>query len=269
VEALPPILRYLGYTSAGLLLLAFAIAMLRLSVLYFRLRRSPTLRIDSLQLLAQRQMVRSAHIRRAFTHVFDSLRPIVVEYPVDHPAIARLRVWGADDAQIADLQAARERLLLRHEGPEEWIEGFRVRFLPPLDEIARRRIRRAATTAGKLTAISPRGAIDAIVVAALAIELVSDLCAIYSLKANRVETIQILGRVFLAAGIASQADDWTESASEGIFESLDLDAMPGVLSKLFSKMAVPIVGAVADGAINAALIWRIGRRTVRAVRPLA
>jgi hypothetical protein len=136
-------------------------------------------------------------------------------YPIDQPAIARLRGWGAEDAHVADLQAARERLLLRHEGPEEWIEGFRVRFLPPLDEIARRRIRQAATTAGKLTAISPRGAIDAIVVAALAIELVSDLCAINNLKANRVETIQILGRVFLAAGIASQADDWTESASEG------------------------------------------------------
>ena len=269
VEALAPVWRYLGYASAGLLLLAFAIAMVRLCVLYVRLRRSPTLRIDALQLLAKRQMIRSEHIDRAFTHVLDSLRPIVVEYPVDRPMIARLRGWGADDAHIADLLAARERLLLRHEGPEEWIEGFRVRFLPPLDEIARRRIRRAATTAGKLTAISPRGAIDAIVVAALAIELVGDLCAIYNLKANRVETIQILGRVFLAAGIASQADDWTESASEGIFESLDLDALPGVLAKIFSKVAAPIVGAVADGAINAALLWRIGRRTVRAIRPLA
>ena len=263
VETLALFWRYVGYASAGILILAFGIAGSRLVVLYLRLRRSPTLFTGALQELAKRQRIRTSDLHRAYGHVFRTLHPLLIKYPLDEGACARLRRWGADDAQLEHLKDARESLVPAQECAEDWIEGFRTRFLRVLDQVAEKRIWHSAVTAGKLTAISPRGTIDAVVVGSLALELIGDLCAIYNLKAGRADTLKILSRVFLTTGISREAEEWSQSAAESMFDSLK-EWVPGVLG----KAAPAIAGAAADGVANAALISRIGKRTVRAVRPL-
>ena len=120
---------------------------------------------------------------------------------------------------------------------EYWIEGFRTRFLRVVDEVAANRIRQAALAAGKLTAISPRGTIDAIVTGSLALELIGDLCTIYNLKANRFETLRILGLVFASAGIANEADEWSQSTAESMFDSLSTEWLPGILGAVGARVA--------------------------------
>ena len=264
VEALPAVWRAVGYAAAGILVTSFAIAGVRLVVLYASLRRSPVFHTGALQELASRQRLRSLYVRRAFEYVFRSLHPLLVEYPLDDRASARLRRWGANETQVEHLRKARASLLPASMSAEYWIEGFRTRFLRVVDEVAANRIRQAALAAGKLTAISPRGTIDAIVTGSLALELIGDLCTIYNLKANRFETLRILGLVFASAGIANEADEWSQSTAESMFDSLSTEWLPGILGAVGARVA----GAAADGVLNAAMIWRIGRRTIRAVRPL-
>jgi uncharacterized membrane protein YcjF (UPF0283 family) len=266
VGSLPTALQYLGYSGAVLLLGTFVLAAVRLVMLYLRLRRSPAFRTDTLYQLAAREQIRAGYTRRAFKYVFDGLRPILTDYPLGEAAVKKLRVYGADDALIESLRAAKEALAAVRESDELWVEGFRTRFLPVLDAIAARRIRSAAFTAGKLTALSPRGTMDAVVVATLAVGLVGDLCAIYSLRANRVDTVRILALVLMTAGVAGQADDLAQSAAGQLFETLHTDT--SWITAVLGKIAAPVTGGIADGVVNGALMYRLGRLTVRALRPL-
>lgn len=268
VGTLVPALRYPGYAAAGVLVAAFTAAAGRLGMVFARFRRSPALRADALFELAARQRVRADYTRRVFDHVFHALHPLLAAYPLDDRAAARLRGWGAEDAQVARLRAARDHLLPARAAKGAWVEEFRDRFLAVLDEVAAARIRRAAWTAGKLTAVSPRGAIDALVVSAVALDLVRDVCAIYHLRANRVDTVRVLAAVVLSAGVAGQADDWARAAGDGVADGLPTDWLPGVAGAAAKGVLGPLAGAVTDGAVNAGLVWRIGRQTRRAVRPL-
>lgn len=260
VETLSPFLRYPAYVAACLLLAGFGLAAGKLIVLFVRLRKSPAFQTDALLELARRQRIRAEFTQRAVQHVFESVQGLLREYPLDDRSLTRLKVLGADDEQIARLKRCRSKLVPVRHSPTQWIEEYRTGFLGVLDEIAGNRIWRATLLSGQLTAISPQGTIDALITSSLALELVGDLCRLYNLRFNRLDTVRILGTVMLSAEIASQADDWCDDVAESLTEDLPMAGLEDILGSLLSKLG--------NGAVNARLVRRIGWRTVRALRPV-
>jgi uncharacterized membrane protein YcjF (UPF0283 family) len=267
LSAWPTVLRPLGYGSVGLLCTAAAVAAGRLALMYLRLRRNPALRTDALYRVAARQRIRAAGTRRAFDQVYQHLQPLLASYPLHDKAFGnRLRACGAAASQVDLLAVVQQRLLKAQGGKEAWIAEFNKQFLSILDDIAARRLRRAAFSAAKLTALSPRGSIDALIMSALALELVADLCAIYNLRASRVDTVRILGTLIFHAGVSSQLEDLSHGVAADLFYSLHSDTT--WFTALIGKVAAPLTGGIADGMLNGSLIYRLGRVTIRALRPL-
>ncbi len=267
VSALPEPARTIALVGTGLAVLAFLIAGGRLLLLYARLQTTPAFRTDALYELSERQLPRAAHARHAFEAVRDRVRPILETYPLGtSPFERKLAECGATTDDVNHLTRLRENLLRAAQPAADWAGEFDRHFLGRLDIIAARRIRRAALVAGKLTAVSPRGTVDAIIVVALAGDLVADLCTLYNVRANRLDTVRIVGTVLLNTATASQADDLAQEGAHHVFDNLQghADWMTGLLGKLGQRVA----GGVADGVINGALMYRLGRLTARALRPL-
>ncbi|QEL14417.1 DUF697 domain-containing protein [Limnoglobus roseus] len=267
VSALPEPARTIALVGGGIVVLAFVIAGVRLILLYVRLQTTPAFQTDALYELSARQLTRAAHARHAYEVVYDRLRPILATYPLGTaPFERKLVLCGATADEVARLTKMRENLLRANQTKADWVREFDRHFLGLLDEVAARRIRRAALSAGKLTAVSPRGSVDAVIVTALAVELVGDLCAVYNVRANRVDTVRIVGTVLLNTAAASQADDLTQEGAHHLFDALQGHA--SWLTALFGKAAQKVTGGVADGVVNGSLMYRLGRLTARALRPL-
>lgn len=267
VSALPEPARTVAFVGVGVIVLAFVLSGGRLLLLYTRLQSTPAFRTDALYELSERRQTRAAHARLAFEAVYARVQPILTGYPLGTPSFERkLLECGATSDDVGRLTKMRDDLLRAAQGKADWVRQFDDHFLGLVDVIAARRIRRAALTAGKLTAVSPRGTVDALIVVALAGDLVADLCAIYNVRANRIDTVRIVGTVLLNTATASQADDLAQEGAQHVFDNLHGHA--DWLTGLFGKIGQRVTGGVADGVINGALMYRLGRLTARALRPL-
>ena len=116
------------------------------------------------------------------------------------------------------------------------------------------------------TAMSPRGAIDTLIVLSAAYKVVSDLCGIYNLRAGRWETSLILLHVIANLAAASQLDETTDSAGEGFADWLAGSA--GFGSAIGVGTVRQLAGPFMDGVLNAYLLWRLGSRTQDYLRPV-
>jgi uncharacterized membrane protein YcjF (UPF0283 family) len=269
INTLPETVRWAGWGFFGLLASAILYAVLRLTILYIRLRRNKQLRLKGLEELEKRTRLR--WLVNAKRHeAYSQLEAYVREYPAatdrDRKRLAAVGLLG-DELNAVVL--ARQKLLDRDRWPDSdaWFDGFRDTFQARLDDAAARRVGYWSRRAAFATAVSPNALADTGLTLYFSFAMLGDLCTVYNLRAGRLGTMVLLSRVFFNSYLAGQfheMEGWTADQIQHLVEP-HLPASELVLGKVFSKL-----GAKASaGAINYLLLSRLGKYGSRMLRPVA
>ena len=262
-----------GYALLGVLALAVFIAILRILVLYVRLRRNQQIRIEGLRELQTRTRLRwlaLAKTREARERLENYLR----DYPLALPRRNRLASLGLTSERCRELEAIRSELLdpNKFTTSGEWFDQFRNRYQAILDESAQERIRYWANRAMLVTAISPNSLIDSLATSYFGFAMLADLCQVYNLKAGRTGTIVLLGRVFFNAYLAGNLND-IEKLAEDQYDQLFAQGFQvvgiGVSSQVASQFLGKVGAKATTGYLNRLLLMRLGRYACRLLRPVA
>ena len=269
-----PWVQYLGYGAVGVLGGAVVLAMLRVLVLYVRLKRNQQVRLRVLGELSRRTRLRwlvKAKADEARARIEDYLRA----YPIGtEKERQRLRALGLTDDRLLALEAVRGELLdpARYTSLDHWFDRFRGGFQSVLDDAAAGRIGYWSKRTGAVTAVSPNAFVDGAATLYHGFAMIGDLCRLYNLRAGRAGTAVLLGQVFFYSYLAGQLND---------FESVAQDHLEGALSPLADLAAAGTVGGVVAklggklgskalaGALNYVLLRRLGKYACRLLRPVA
>jgi uncharacterized membrane protein YcjF (UPF0283 family) len=261
--------RYVG--TGGLALLGGCVlyAMVRLALLYLRLRRNRQIRLAGLQELANRTRLRwLAHAKssEAKGRLEDYLRGFPIETDRDRRALARV---GLTAEMAAELRQVREELLDpgRFASSEQWFARFRDGFQGQLDAAADARVKYWAKRTGVITALAPNGLVDSLATTYFGFAMLADLCRVYNLRAGRTGTAVLLGRVFFNAYLAGQLTEWEKLTEEQINQ---LFVPGGPLYELAAARVISKVGTkAAGGVLNYFLLGRLGRYACRLLQPVS
>ena len=268
INTLPETVRWAGWGFFGLLTLAVVYAMLRLAIMYIRLRRNKQLRLQGLIELEKRTHLRwliNAKRHEAYTQLEQYIREYPAETDKQRKKLAAVGLSGDD---LYALVKSREKLLDRDRwaDTDTWFDGFRDTFQAKLDEAAARRVGYWARRTAFATAVAPNALADTGLSLYFSFAMLADLCTIYNLRAGRLGTMVILTRVFFnsyLAGQLSEMEGWTADQIQQLVEP-HLPTSELVLGKVFSKL-----GAKASaGAVNYLLISRLGKYGCRMLRPV-
>lgn len=270
----PAAMQYAGYTALALLSSAVVYAMLRLMLLYARLRRNRQLRVRGLEELQTRTRLRwlaAAKAREARERLEDYLRAFPMGTDRERKALERV---GLTPEAVMALVAARGRLLdpARLASSGEWFERFRDDFQARLDKAADARVKYWANRAMIVTALSPNGLVDSLSATYFGFAMITDLCRVYHLRAGRTGTAVLLGRVFFNAYLSGQISDFEKLAEEQydhVFEQGLNVVGVGVGSNVASKFLGKVGAKATAGYLNRVLLSRLGRYACRLLRPVA
>ncbi len=265
----PEWVRYVGYVGLSLCGGAVLLAMLRLLIVYVKLRRNRQLRIAGLEELHQRTRLRwLAHAKAAQAR--ELLARYLREFPMqtDKQRKKLLAMGFSDDGLGALSQASAELLdLARFSSTPEWLDRFRLGFQSQLDAVAEARVKHWAKRSGLTTAVSPNGMVDSAASLYFGFAMLTDLCRIYNLRAGRTGTAVLLGRVFFNSYLAGQLNEWEKLTEEQLNH---LMAAGGPLYDLTASRVFSKAGAkVSSGILNYFLLNRLGRFACRLLRPVA
>ena len=258
-----------GYAGLSLCAGAVLFAMLRLMIVYVKLRRNRQLRIAGLEELHQRTRLRwLAHAKA--TQARDLLSRYIREFPL-HTEKQRkhLAAIGFTGESLAALDKAGAELLdpARFSSTPEWFDRFRVGYQTQLDAAAELRVKYWARRSGLTTAVSPNGLIDSAASLYFGFAMLTDLCRIYNLRAGRTGTAVLLGRVFFNSYLAGQLNEWEKLTEEQLNQ---LMSAGGPLYELTASRVFSKAGAkVTSGILNYYLLNRLGRFACRLLRPVA
>lgn len=131
----------------------------------------------------------------------------------------------------------------------QWKEPLDRLMLAPLDKEVQRVIRREAANVGVGTAISPTGAIDAVIALWRNVKLIKRIASIYVGRPGFYGTLVIIRRTIGAVALANLLDELTAEILAASF-----------LSRL--------TGAGAQGLANATMTIRVGLKAQEQCRPL-
>ena len=268
INTLPETVRWAGWGFFGLLALAVTYAILRLTILYIRLRRNKQLRLRGLIELEKRTHLRWL-INSKRHEAYSQLEAYLREYPAGTDRERkRLAAVGLSGDDLHSLVRAREKLLDRDRWADAtaWFDGFRDTFQAKQDEAAARRVSYWARRTAFATAVSPNALADTGMTLYFSFALLADLCTIYNLRTGRLGTMVLLSRVFFNSYLAGQMNEmegWTADQIQQLVEP-HLPTSELVLGKVFSKL-----GAKASaGAVNYLLLSRLGKYGCRMLRPV-
>ncbi len=269
INTLPETVRWLGWGFFGLLAFAVLYAMVRLTILYVKLRRNKQLRLKGLEELEKRTHLRWL-INSKRHEAYQQLEIYMKEFPTDtdrdRKRLARVGLRGED---LNAVVMARQKLLDRDRWADSdaWFDGFRATFQAKLDEAAARRVSYWARRTAFATAVSPNALADTGMSLYFSFAMLADLCTIYNLRAGRLGTMVLLTRVFFNSYLAGQMNEmegWTADQIQQLVEP-HLPTSELVLGKVFSKL-----GAKASaGAVNYLLLTRLGKYGCRMLRPVS
>ena len=147
-----------------------------------------------------------------------------------------------------DILAAAERGL----NDAEIVVLYERQVLAPLDKRAYRQVLEASRDIGLLTALSPLGLLDGVLVLWRTIVMLRGIARIYGLALSPAASIRLLKNCIRNAAIAGLADAVSHAAVEHVGASL---------TALLSARA-------GQGAGNALLAGRLGLEVIRLTRPL-
>jgi uncharacterized membrane protein YcjF (UPF0283 family) len=265
--------QYAGYGGLALLAGAVLSSMLRLALLYARLRANRQVRVRGLEELHARVRLRwLAHAKAAEAKA--SLEAYLKSYPLDGPkartALGRLGITGETATSLA---AVRDELLdpARFGSTGQWFDRFRDGFQAKLDEAAEARTKYWANRAMLVTAVAPNGLVDSLGTVYFGFALLTDLGRVYNLRAGRTGTAVLLGRVFFNAYLAGNMTD-VEALAADQYEHLYEQGLHvlgvGVGSNVVGKFLGKVGAKATTGYLNRVLLIRLGRYAARLLRPV-
>lgn len=236
---------------------------LRLIVLFFRLKRTQSVNLKALEILAERQRwqkLAEDHAQAARTRFEEYLK----DYGLDgNKRENQFFALGFTKEDLHRLVSAKNELL----NPEEevsagsWLKLFKSSFQDVLDEGAQRRARQYALRVSVGTAVSPIKFIDQFIVLYSGIAMVKDLCVIYNLRPGFGQSAVILSRSIVNTYLSGVVSESAGQAADSI--SGWLGEITGVLGSGFTRF----VGARAtEAALNGFLLWRLSKRTIALLR---
>ncbi len=273
----PEWVQYLGYGGLGLFAFCVLYAFFRFLFTYYRLRENRQMRIQGIEELSKRTRLRwlaAAKSNEARQRVEDYLR----EFPMGDNKTEKqrrtLREIGITDEVQARLVAVRAELLDsdKFASTEQWFARFREGFQGELDAAAEARIKYWGSRIWVVTAVAPNAVVDSGASMFYTYSMLTDLCRIYNLRAGRTGTVVLLTRVFFNAYLAGQGTEW-EKIAEDQYDHLFHEAMStvgiGVSSNVVGKMLGKVGAKATTGYLNRVLLIRLGRYSVRLLRPVA
>jgi len=245
-------------TLLGICILAILASTGYLMIIYFRLKRNHQIHLDELSELGRRSSLQRQE-------AMESLISYLTDYPIEDASFK----LPMDNAKRNELLEAKQNLLGQWQSrlrqmPDEWVKRFVEMFQNLLDKEADGRVQQAARMVAFKTAVSPNPLVDTAIVLFWSFKILGDLCRLYNLRVGTFETLALLSRVFFAAYIAGQLDEWEEHAKES-FEGM----LEGMLGADVLKSIVARVGAkTGAGLANYFLMRRIGKKAIEMLRPI-
>lgn len=143
----------------------------------------------------------------------------------------------------------------------DWMEDFCV-LERAQDEVASKCMLKRAGLVFVKTSVSPWRFVDVMSVLYHSVNMTTELAGIYRRRITRFQTMRLAFRGLVAVGVASVAQD----ACEAIADTWQTK-MFDVGSKLTNGILGKIAPKAAEGSLNAALVYRLGRRMQSAFRP--
>lgn len=269
ISTLPIAAQYGVYALIAVAVGAVVYAMGRLAFAFARFKASPRYSNKAIRDLAGRAELRE-QAKTDLAGAAGSLADVLKAYPLESTAHqTTLTRLGFKDSEIEPLIASRDELLAARDSmsPEAWIERYRTSFAQPLDQAAKRLIRRRSLLVGAKTAAVPHGGLDTAILLTHAYLMIADLCTLYQLRTNRAGTIALTWRIIVAAFVAGRLEDVAEEAGQQLF-GLAGGATTGTLTKAGSAVAGKVMGKAAEGMVNGAFTYRLGRAAMVRLRPI-
>ncbi|MCC5835502.1 MAG: YcjF family protein [Opitutales bacterium] len=177
-----------------------------------------------------------------------------------------LELWPEEaEIRMAEVLSRAERLQEpRSLDTPSWIRELDQQVLGPLDRIADARIRSYAKRVGVKTAISPFPLVDALAVLYNAFLLIQDLAALYGRRLNRYETLFLLGLITFQVYVAGETQELTEAGMSEVH-----GIVSGGVTNLTSRISAFVSPKLAEGVLNAFVLYRLGRYAKRRFKPLS
>lgn len=254
---------YIASFFAAVFGLMLVFVILRLIGLFFRLKRTNSVNLKALEILAERQRWQSLaeeHTKAAQTRFVEYLKSYELN---SGKREAQFVALGFSREDFAKLGCAKERLLsVTEETPARaWLNEFKTSFQDVLDDYALKRTRQYALRVAIGTAVSPIKFIDQLVVLYSGVAMVKDMCVIYNLRPGLGQTLVILSRSIVNTYLSGVVSESVDQAADSISEWL------GEISGLLGGGMGRFIGARAsEGALNGFLLWRLGKRMVAMLR---
>lgn len=274
LRAQPEWAQYVGFAGLGLFAFCVTFAFFRFLYIYLRMRRNRQLSIRGIQELSNRTRLRWLAAAKS-AEARQQIETYLKTFPIDTEKDRRaLRAIGITDEAQVRLAAVRADLLDtdKFASTDQWFHRFRVGFQSELDEAAEARIRYWGSRIWVVTAVSPNAVVDSGASLFYTFSMLTDLCQIYNLRAGRTGTAVLLGRVFFNAYLAGQGAEW-EKLAEDQYDQLFGEAMNvvgvGMSSNVVGKLLGKIGAKATTGYLNRVLLIRLGRYSVRLLRPVA
>ena len=269
VQSLPSLpAQYIGWAALGLVMLLFLGGVLRLSWIYIRLAASPNVSLSAIRELRKREDMRE-RAKADLKSASKLIQSFLTAYRIEDPKMQRkLRRLGFAQDEVQSLAEVVTKLRRRDRGDDEaYLQNVSQQFLARLDEKAKTRIKSYAILTGAKTAVFSRGHIDTLIVSANAYLMVSDLCELYNVRTSRLGTLRVLGWLLVAAFVAANLEDVADSVVDAAKGAFADDLGPAGAGLVAGATAITKRGT--EGLINYLLIQRLGRTTVRNLRPIA
>jgi hypothetical protein len=149
-------------------------------------------------------------------------------------------------------------------GPRlQWFQKVQLQFVSHLDNAARQlTINRCKSVALKV-AVCPKGRMDSVIVLTHSWLLVRDICQIYGLRPNAIETTWIAVSIARNSLISVGANEVGDKISDQLSGWVD-DYIGSLGGKFFGKFT----GLSAEAVLNGRLLYRLGEQTRKVVSPL-
>ena len=250
------IMGFLALLFAGIL----TWMILRLAVALFRLQRSPSVNLRAIQALQERRHMQ-ALVEEHAEQAIHKLRNYLENYQLNDEACRRLKGLGLTDGEWDSLVLERRSLLANDESKpsDAWLSEFRSQFQSILDRAAERRIKHWATRVAAGTAVSRLAVLDNGAVLYACAAMIEELTFLYGLRPAVGQTAAILARSIQQTYFAGLAQQGTEAIMDTLWSETS-----GIVGDLVGR----VLPRVAEGAVNGALLWRLGKRAIASLQPV-
>ncbi len=249
----------------GIILLVIA----RISHKFLAYKKMARVDLKALNVLAQRKRFQQLALKKK-----DEARKVLLGYLLDYNVSdPKVVIPGLEKGKLEKLGSIRQSLIDKNEytDSDKWLKDFDESFVHVLDKAAGKRIRAYARTVAVGTAASPVKIIDQMVVLYASLKLIGELLQIYNLRPAFGQSAAILSRAiiqaYLSGVIGEQSEAGVEAFSE-YYESIfgEISFATGISAATDATRF--ILPKVSEGALNGFLIWRLGKRAGRLVRPI-